>query len=387
MTLLDKHQEAQEIAAHAAHMQAVGKYAEAIELYSHAAELEEIAYYQVPESKPRTRGIFAVSVASLYYKAKRFDEAERFIFRQLAGRSVPSFAEVQLRELLEVIWDERILHEELSRRYTGEDLTISMRGGQIGTGTGPLDLILQKVGGFRSLLCRFAEWIGDFPFRISGNPPAEITTLFDMRATQPAAGSFRVGIRFTQPSQRDLFDEPRVSPAKVSEAFFEFIGILSQGSAEELANFVPDRDYRTALLQLVRNIAPGGNRVHEIAIYRRQQDRIQSAYLTHAVRARVREVMPRETPSEGSATLQGVLRALHLDRNWLEITLPDGSRQKCDTVPEMLDDVVGPMVNHKVIISGSWINKSGYRRLLVEDIEMVEDGDGIDSRSALHPEI
>ena len=69
-----------------------------------------------------------------------------------------------------------------------------------------------------------------------------------------------------------------------------------------------------------------------------------------------------------------MLRALHLDRNWLELHLPDGKHEKCDTVPDMLDDVVGPMVNREVIVRGPMRIRYGVKRLLVEEIDMTEEG-------------
>jgi len=49
--------------------------------------------------------------------------------------------------------------------------------------------------------------------------------------------------------------------------------------------------------------------------------------------------------------LSGILRALHLDKDWIEINIPGES----DAViiyqtGDMIDDIVGPMVNQKVLV-------------------------------------
>ena len=48
-------------------------------------------------------------------------------------------------------------------------------------------------------------------------------------------------------------------------------------------------------------------------------------------------------------SLRGILRAVHLDQDWLEVTV-DNSHLRVDRVGEAVDDVIGPMVNKAVIV-------------------------------------
>jgi len=61
---------------------------------------------------------------------------------------------------------------------------------------------------------------------------------------------------------------------------------------------------------------------------------------------------------------------LHLDNKWLEIHLEGGGAQRCETPVDVLDDVVGPMVNKNVSITGYWSRKRGTRRFFLDDIEL-----------------
>ena len=329
------------------------------------------ALASVPSGKTRTRSVLSVSVAFLLYKGAQIDEAERAIFRYLASEDLDTWAESQLRELLHVVADERLLMTTLGRRYSGESITVSLRGGEIGAGTGPLDLILEKASGFRSLLCRVAEWVGKYPLRHHGPPPKELQDLVEARVTEPAAGSYSLEIRLTEPIQPHLFEPPRVPPNELSERLFNFLECLTAGTVKDLEESVPEPDYRKALLQLTRNIVPGGKRIREIGIYRKKHDRLQSVCLTDALSPRIRETIPRQQPvAETHTSYRGVLRAVHLDRNWLTLTVEDGTHITCDTVPEMLDDVVGPMVNKQVLVTGALRQKHGRDRLLVSEIEL-----------------
>ena len=66
----------------------------------------------------------------------------------------------------------------------------------------------------------------------------------------------------------------------------------------------------------------------------------------------------------------GLLRALHLDRDWLEVVFDDDTNQRCEIVHDVLDDVVGPMVNGQVIVKGQWYSDTGKFELI--DIELDE---------------
>lgn len=370
----DQHNIAQELSLRAARLLAQGESEEAKRVFAEAAKHELEALAAVPPDKIKTRSVLSVSVASLLYKGGLLNEAELAIFRYLAEGDIDPWAEGQLRELLQVVMDERVLVSTLSRRYSGESITVSLRGGEIGAGTGPLDLILDKAVGFRSLLYRMAEWVGQFPLRQHGPPPRELQDLVYARAMEPAPGSYRLEIRLTEPVQPDLYQQTKVPPSLLSDSLFSFLERLTVGTPKDLEEFVPQPEYRRALLQLTRNVAPGGKRVKELGIYRQKDNVLQSVYLTDALPPKIRDVLPKrpESTAERNLTIQGILRALHLDRNWLELTLEDRSHITCDTVPEMLDDVVGPMVNRKVLVSGQMRQKRGKDRLLVSEIELVD---------------
>lgn len=67
-------------------------------------------------------------------------------------------------------------------------------------------------------------------------------------------------------------------------------------------------------------------------------------------------------------TLEGTLRAVHLDEDWLEVTV-DGKKRTVSSVQEAYDDVVGPLMNRPVIVRARQ-SKSGKLKLI--DIEPAE---------------
>lgn len=116
------HREAEALAGEAERAAKDGHAQRARELLSRAADLELRALEDLPEGQERTRSVIAVSAAAMLYKAHRFDEAEMAVFRLLGAGTVNKWAAAELRELLEVISDERLLTARLGRRYSGASL-------------------------------------------------------------------------------------------------------------------------------------------------------------------------------------------------------------------------------------------------------------------------
>jgi len=79
--------------------------------------------------------------------------------------------------------------------------------------------------------------------------------------------------------------------------------------------------------------------------------------------------------------IEGVLRAVHLDKNWLEIVTNEPVREhiRIDEAGDALDDVVGPMVNRNVVVTAVRRGKKYF----YNDIELVESG----GRSQAKPEV
>ena len=341
-------------------------------MFGEAAELEARALAQIPEDKLRTRGILAVSYVALLYKAGELDKAERASYELLAGDKIADAAKTELRDLLETVWDEQAL-ATTGLHYSGNEILIALRGGQIGSGTAPLETALHYINGMTSLVYRVAEWQGQLPFRTRGLPPPEVKELVQARATQPSAGSYRFSIKLVESLQQWLFAEPqRINPKVVSDGIIKAIRSAVLETSEPLSSAIPDPQYRATLVKLVRNVLPNSANLREVEVRTRLEGSDdQSVTLNLGARLRIAEYLRAERVAETSATpirVEGVLRALHLDNNWLEITESDGKHVRFKTREDEVDDIIGPMVNRRVVAFGT--KQKGDPFLL--DIELQE---------------
>ncbi len=371
------HQEAQALSAEAALLLSQGDLLAARALFSRAADQELAALASLPEGRTRTRGIVAVSAASLLYKARRLQEAERTCFRFLGQENLPPFAEIQIREVIDAVSDEFFVETSTHSVYSQQGITLSLRGGEVRVGTAPLDLLIHTTTGFRNLLVRCAEWDGGYEFRTRGGPPREVRDFVQARATEGRAGSYRFDVRLYEPPQTDLFRDPRISASRVVDQVFSLVRGVHQGPSDSLVSLVPDPRWRGALLHLLRAITPSGRRLAEVEMIRIGSRGVEAVTLSPHTRHRIADALAVDSPEgEEPAEFRGVLRALHLDRSWLEIRKEDGKLQRCDAVSHLLDEVVGPMVDRQVVVRGRMNRTASRPRFLVEDIELWEEGDG-----------
>jgi hypothetical protein len=71
------------------------------------------------------------------------------------------------------------------------------------------------------------------------------------------------------------------------------------------------------------------------------------ALISRAIRCAAHPAPP--AANEQEQIIRGILRAVHLDQDWLEVTV-DSEHVRIIGVGDAVDDVIGPMVNHAVIV-------------------------------------
>jgi hypothetical protein len=71
-----------------------------------------------------------------------------------------------------------------------------------------------------------------------------------------------------------------------------------------------------------------------------------------------------EIPEE----LRGILRAVHLDKDWLDVVV-DGVSVHVVGLQDAVDDVIGPMVNRAVIVRTVRVSR---KKLKFVDIELAD---------------
>jgi len=356
MSWIDHHSKSEELASKAEHERRRGFAEQAILLYRQAAEEECSALRYIAEGKARTYGITAVSAASLWYKAHDPKMAEQVAYQSLSSGILPAFASQQLRQLLQTIWSDEI-RANSGVEFTKGEVLVSVSGGEVVFGGAPLDFILQKVKEVRGMFFRTIELLLQIPLRKKGDPSFEIQEQCRPWLFQAPASSYQFVVRIEKPSQMELFPGGLPEIEEVTQKFMEIVRASTEESSEKLKEIVPDEGYRSTFLKMTRNLAPTGKAFGKMEIKAADEMMIPPVVLIPETRQVINEIIkPPKKPGEEEGPkpdqIRGILRNLHLDKDWLEVALLEGERQtiRIYETGEIIDDIVGPMVNRRVVV-------------------------------------
>jgi hypothetical protein len=313
----------------------------ALALFHQAAEAECKALKELEPGKNRTLGITVVSAVS---------QAEQTAMRWLSSGQLPEFAARQLRELVQAIWIAEAMRNAGISFLPGQ-VIVSVKGGQTVPGGAPLDLIVEKVETVQALFYRTIEYLKGAPHRHRGGPALEIQEACRPWLFQTPLGSYQFSVAIQESRQPDFFKERGPHPEQVAEHFMAVLKASVEDPLVMLPELVPAEDYRTTFLKLTRNLAPTGKVLGAVEI--REARELSPIVLNpdtrKAINATLRSTMSASDREAEQIELRGVLRALHLDRDWLELDIR-GKSERVTGVAEAIDDIIGPMVNRKVIV-------------------------------------
>ena len=366
MSWIEHHESSERLASQAEMAVRENRQDEALALYARAADAEERAIADLDRSKTRTFGVSAVSAAALHYKANRLARAEQAATRSLGLDRLPAFARDQLRLLLQSIWSEQV-RERAGARFARGQVLISVQGGEVVPGGAPLDLIADKMTTVRSIFHRTAEFLSGLEHRRRGAPSRDVQESCRPWLFQTASGGYQFAVAIQEEYQQNFLKPELRSPREVADCFLRILRVGIDDPEESFAEVVPPPDYRSTFLKLTRNLAPDGKICDRLEIRSPAESRPLS--LDTDVRRNLGRVIRKarqenDTPTARSERLRGVLRAVHLDKDWLELTA--GSEHlRVDAVGEEVDDVIGPLVNRPVIVYASIV--AGKRKFV--DIE------------------
>ncbi len=362
MTWLDHHRHSERHASEAEILAHRGEAATAQALYEKAAVAEVAALDSIGPDKPRTYGITAVSAVALYAKATRWSTAQVLAHRCLGSGLLPEFAWQQMEDLL----------DSIKLRQTGIDdeaqILVSARGGTIVTGGAPWDVVLPQMQRMVSLFQRTTEYIKNVPHRKRGMPSKDLERSYKPWIFQAMPGSYQFAVCLQQAKQLSMLDHD-IRRETVVDRLFDILTVCATSPVERMSDVVPDPDYARTFLKLTRDLAPTGKGSFSSLD-------VQTASADHPItlNSEVRRSIGRAlrnrrapVPNRVEEEIHGVLRALHLNDDWIEVVAGRESLRIVGAGDEV-DDRIGPMVNQTVLVH---VARAGEKRTFI-DIELDE---------------
>lgn len=369
MTWLEFHRQSEAMASTASVAARAGNPEESNKLYGQAAELERKALEALDPSKTRTFGITAVSILSLLFKAGEFDKVEIQAYRMLAEQKLPEFAVENTRLIVQAVWNERAKSQAGVSFLPGEVL-ISVKGGEVIFGGAPLDLIVDKVQIIQSLFYRTLELMKGLPHRMRGGPSRDVMDACRPWLLQAPPGSYQFSVAIQGSAQSDFFRH-QVSPDDVALKFLTILKAATEDEARAMTDIIPDSQYRSTFLKLTRNLAPTGNVFERMEI--KHSGYPEGVLLVPQNRVSINKLLkPAADKSvqvdQQQVDLSGILRAVHLDKDWIEL-ISDGKLIHISGVKETVDDVIGPMINKPVTVKVIRHSEQNWQFIDIERIE------------------
>jgi hypothetical protein len=175
--------------------------------------------------------------------------------------------------------------------------------------------------------------------------------------SQAPAGSYQFAIRVEEPRQGQFWEQankPKIE--HITTTFFRVLRASANDPEGELLQVVPNKEYRDAFLNLSRSLAPTPRgKFDRLEVRDASSPNDPVASFAIETRQRLNNALQKSKPSDAGkgepVILRGILRALHLDKDWLEIVLTGTATSiRIDKAGEALDDVIGPMVNRPVAV-------------------------------------
>jgi hypothetical protein len=157
----------------------------------------------------------------------------------------------------------------------------------------------------------------------------------------------------------------------LARQFLEILKATSSQDHKQLEAVIPKADYRNVFLKLSRNLAPTGKSFDSIEFRTATGDALIA--LTPEARGVINQTLKNSRLVDGTESddteerLIGILRAVDLDKDFLDVTVNDQTFHVVG-LGDTMDDVIGPMVNKTVRVLV--VRRKGSTRF--RDIELDE---------------
>lgn len=345
-TFNDIHNEAMDATFYALRARRRGDDGVAQSLFAKALKLELAALDLIGDVGEPIYSMTYRSAATLALDCKDFRLAEKLASKALAG-DPPSYLLGELREVNERAKFGESLEWDGFELSSGE-IEFTVDGGAVGYGEVLYEDFVPRVDGVRMLINR----VWDYEF---GRPHAERNGSHEVNHVSlplvmsvPREGSMAVTLKVGVPSQPTLSET--AGTADVIVKSLDVIETVTTSDDEELAIAYPDEAYRRNFLQLVKMMAPDGDRVTRVGFTTVQAGAKRRVPITKT-RSEFHEVRRPISRHASEETITGRLLfadGMQSGKQTIRVVQSDGKERRIKVPVGMMDDIVRPLWNEEV---------------------------------------
>jgi hypothetical protein len=256
-------------------------------------------------------------------------------------------------------------HLELRGVHLGdEEVQMALTGKSVGFGMAPTDVFLGRVHSTENLLYRTAERQMNRPYRDRGRRDAQLAQNLEMYLSVPRAACFAVTFRVVGSQQQSL---PGLSPGEaVIDELLDCLELYTQGDDTQLKERISEEAYYRNFVGLARTLQPDGAKVNMVGFTTVRRGTTRQVAMTQAARETPaltpQDVLPdqgrKAKPEEELVELRGELLIANATKKSdkqsgeIEIVTSGNMRQKVVVPPGMMSDIVKPLWEAQVDVTG-----------------------------------
>jgi hypothetical protein len=366
------HEQAIDLAEEAFTAQRKGDAESAKSLFLQALKLEVQAASTFPaiaESEP-TRSILYRSAATLAYHAQEYEQAEQLIAFGMSG-----YPPIEIKEELRALQDDINFRHHVAIKdaeLPDNQMKIMLWGNATGYGVIPVDILLTRVDGIKTLFYRTVERLLKFQYRISGSPSQSITNRYSLYLNAFSLGSFGVSFSIGEPVQQleFPFGTPSIPTKNIINEVIICYDLLQNGDLDSLKNRIPDNNYYQNFIGIAKQLAPDGNDIKVFSITSNDE-----SVIIRKTRKDMPSLAPRRRRDSKSnddyVRVEGFLKIADNSKTdgrtgWIQIIDKEKRNHTIRVPVSQMQDVVQPYFDKYVIITGRRRKKS----IFFEDIEL-----------------
>ena len=347
------HQRAMELVDRSLLARAAGESENAAQLLRQAYEAERQAALSVEGNTEPTRSVLLRSAASLALEVGELRIAEQLIANGLAGEPPTEIAD-ELRDLLEQTYFQRHLAVRGIQLLPGE-FQFSLAGPGVGFGMTDSDHFVDRVRTIETLIYRTAERKQNREFRERGRRREALQQQLRLFLSTPRAASFAVTFRLGSSEQLAL---PGIGFAQqVTDEVLDCFDLIARDQTEPLRLRIPDNAYFNNFVGLAKRVVPDGQEIRTVGLTAVHDGRERRVLLSspRLVQPALRGSRRRGDDFGEPAVIRGFLKmsdSRNEQRGRIVVVDTDGREHRVRVPPGMMRDIVRPMYEDEVIVSG-----------------------------------
>jgi hypothetical protein len=309
-----------------------------------------------------TRSVLFRSAATLAHDCGLFADAEKLIYKALAGNPPVEIAG-ELEDLLGQVTFRR--HLELRGvTLSEEEIQMAITGKSVGFGMAPTDVLIGRVRSTENLLYRTAERKLKRPYRDRGRKDGQLAQNMELYMSVPRAACFAVTFRIGASLQPNL---PGLSQGEeVIDELLDCLQLYTRAEEEQLKDRIKDEAYYRNFVSLARTLQPDGSKVDMVGFTTMRRGATKQVAMTQeAPRTPVlspQDVFPERKKQKADADLvelRGELLIANATKKSgkqsgeIEIVTAGNMKVKVVVPPGMMSDIVKPLWELEVEVTGT----------------------------------